>query len=353
MVGGSVVVDEYGPGIAFGADASGAPPTGDAAGAPPFTRDQVAPLPDIGLLQISGADAAKFLHAQLTNDVEHLPAGTARWAGYCSAKGRLQSTFRYWRDDATVLLTVARPLAATLRKRLSMFVLRSKARVDDASDEQAVFGLVGESVARAAAAAFGLQVPSAEGASSAGGCHLVGMPAATDGVERPRWLLAVPADRAADAWHAMTASDGAGAAPAASAWWRRTDVLAAIPRIVPGTYEAFVPQMLNFESVDGVNFRKGCYPGQEVVARSQYLGKLKRRMFLARGQGLPPPPGSDVMGADGAEPCGQVVMAASDGAGGFDILFESQVSAVEAGSVHAGGVALEVRSLPYPLKAID
>jgi folate-binding protein YgfZ len=126
-----------------------------------------------------------------------------------------------------------------------------------------------------------------------------------------------------------------------------------VPRVVAGTSELFVPQMVNFESVDGVNFRKGCYPGQEVVARSQYLGKLKRRMFAGHGDGVPPEPGADVVPAAGGEPCGQVVLAAPDGAGGFDLLFESQTAAVEAGPVAVGGATLALRALPYALKAID
>jgi folate-binding protein YgfZ len=312
----------------------------------------VAPLADLGLIAVQGDEAAKFLHAQLTNDVEHLVPGMARWAGYCTAKGRLLSTFRYWRDETSILLTLARPLAQPIAKRLSMFVLRTKARVADASDAHAVFGLAGDPAAGAAAQAFGLPVPGADGAASAGGVHLVGLPPLPPGPTGPgrsRWLLAVPADRAAETWAALIDA----AAPVDAQAWRRTEVLAGIPRIVPGTSEHFVPQMLNFESVDGVNFRKGCYPGQEIVARSQYLGKLKRRMFVAHGEGDPPEPGSDVVPAAGGEPCGEVVLAAPDGAGGFDLLFESQVAAVEAGPVRAGAATLEPRALPYALKPID
>jgi folate-binding protein YgfZ len=339
-VGARIATDPYGPTLAVGADAL-----------PPGAF--VAPLAELGVLSVSGEDATRFLHAQLTNDVEHLVPGTARWGGYCSAKGRLMSTFRYWRDDAAILLGVARPLAPSLARRLSMFVLRAKARVVDASDGHALFGLSGEVPAQAAAAAFGLEVPTAEGSASAAGAHLVGLPPMppdeAGAPARPRWLLAVPADDAARAWAALT-----DAAPAVGgAAWRRTEVLAGIPRIVPGTFEQFVPQMLNFESVDGVDFRKGCYPGQEVVARSQYLGKLKRRMFAAHGEGPEPAPGGDVASSGGGEPCGQVVLAAPDGAGGFDLLFESQVAAVEAGPVYAGGTLLAPRPLPYPLKAID
>ena len=345
-LGGAVTVDAWGPAIAVGADSV---PDG------PFA----APLSDLGLLSVTGEQAAAFLHAQLTNDVEHLALGTARWAGYCTAKGRLLSTFRYWRDASSILLTVSRPLAQPLAKRLSMYVMRTKAKVADASDAQVLFGLCGEPAATAAAQALGLVVPSADAAASGEGTHLVGlppMPAEAGAPARPRWLLAVPAAQAGSAWRAIVAA----AAPVSGAAWRRTEVLAGIPRIVPGTSELFVPQMLNFESVDGVNFRKGCYPGQEIVARSQYLGKLKRRMFAAHGDGLPPEPGSDVLpaGSDvlpavGGEPCGQVVLAAPDGAGGFDLLFESQVAAVDAGPVLAGDRLLVPRALPYPLRAID
>jgi tRNA-modifying protein YgfZ len=350
VVAGSPHVDAYGPGIVFGADAAGAPPSGDAAGAPPLSVEQVAPLPDLGVLSVSGADAAKFLHNQLTNDVEHLPVGEARWSGYCSVKGRLLSTFRYWRDDASILLTVSRPLADALRRKLSMFVMRSKARVEDASDDVAVFGILGDGTGARVAAELGLALPDENGSSSADGCHLAGLPPIdADGAARRRWLLVVPVGRAADAWAAARGV----AEPAASAWWRRTEILAGIPRIVPATFEQFVPQMLNFESVDGVNFRKGCYPGQEVVARSQYLGKLKRRMFGAHGAGVAPEPGTDILSAGGGEPTGQVVMSAPDGAGGFDLLFESQVAATEGGELRAGDATLALRPLPYPLKAID
>ena len=338
-VGGSVVTDAWGPAIAVGTDAL---PEG------PF----VAPLSDLGLITVAGDEAAKFLHGQLTNDVERLTAGEARWAGYCSAKGRLLSTFRYWRDADSVLLTVSRPLAAPVARRLSMFVLRAKARVADASDAHSVFGLAGLSAARAAAEAFGLSVPGADAVASAGGAHLVGLPdlpERTTAAPLGRWLLVVPSEAAPRAWSALRG----GAAAVCGAAWRRTEVLAGIPRIVAGTSELFVPQMINFESVDGVNFRKGCYPGQEVVARSQYLGKLKRRMFLGYGAGVVPEPGSDVFPGVGGEPCGQVVLAAPDGDGGFDVLFESQTAAVEAGPVRCGDVVLSLRTLPYTLKAID
>jgi folate-binding protein YgfZ len=300
-----------------------------------------------------------FLHGQLTQDVEHLSPGIARWAGFCSPKGRLMSTFRLWRDDSALFLSVARPLAAPIAKRLSMFVLRAKARVVNASDAWACFGLAGDAAAQAGAQWLGCAVPQADAAACALGSdglargHLVGLPAvtvpATD-APLPRWLLVVPADQATEVWGRLTAVSS----PMSGLAWRHAEVLSAVPRIVPATQELFVPQMINFESVDGVNFRKGCYPGQEVVARSQYLGKLKRRMFLAHGLGVEPAPGSDVLPASGGEPCGQVVLAAADGAGGFDVLFEARTEALDAGAPRTvDGTVLTVRALPYALKSID
>lgn len=336
--GGTVRVDACGPGIDVGATSL---PDGDV----------IAPLSDLGLIGASGEAAAAFLHGQLTNDVEHLLPGQARWAGYCTAKGRLLATTRYWRDEQTIWMTSARPLSQSLTKRLSMYVMRAKAKLVDHSDDCAVFGLCGQAVAALAARTMNLPLPEVDGASSGAGAHLVGLPglAQADGTLRARWLLVVAADQAGQTWQTLKTL----AMPVASEVWRRTEVLCGIPRIVPGSYEQFVPQMINFESVDGVNFRKGCYPGQEIVARSQYLGKLKRRMFLATGQGTTPEPGSDIMPASGGEPCGQVVLAASNGTGGFDLLFESQLAAIDAGSVLAGSIPLVLGSLPYPLKAID
>jgi folate-binding protein YgfZ len=339
VVGATPGEDPYGPALGF---ASAAPPSGAL----------VAALPDLGLLTVDGAEAARFLHGQLTNDVEHLQPGVARWGGYCSPKGRLLATFRYWRDGDGIRLAVARPLAASVARRLAMYVLRAKARVTDASDAHATFGLVGRAAGDAAAAFAGAGAVDPDASASVDGVHLVGLPPAPvrdDGPAQPRWLLVVPAARAADAWSALSAA----AAPVGTAEWRATEVRTAVARIVPGTYERFVPQMLNFESVGGVSFSKGCYPGQEVVARSQYLGKLKRRMVLVGGQGAEPAPGSDVHGPAGGEPVGLVVMAAPSGAGRFVALVETQVAAAEAGGLRAGAAELSLHPLPYALAAID
>lgn len=304
-----------------------------------------APLPDLGVLEVSGADAVTFLHAQLTNDVEHLGSGEARWFGYCSPKGRLLSTFLGWGAEDGVALTVARPQAEALRKRLSMYVLRAKARVVDRSDAVVLFGLGGDAVP-AALAEIGLDAPAAMSVARHDGLAVTGLPPVADVLvpgPLPRWLLAVPAERVDTVWSVLAAR----LCPASSTLWRRTEVRSGIPRIVAGAVERFVPQMINFELVGGVNFKKGCYPGQEVVARSQYLGKLKRRMFLARLAGPAPAPGADVVPADGGEPIGEVVLSAEAPGGAAEVLFEARTEAVPGSRPCVDGAPLEVLALPY------
>ena len=344
---------EPAPGAAFDAQLFNATPGVDAYGPQalfePLSNVQiasgsVAPLTDLSLICVTGNDAVSFLHNQLTNDVEHLDEQQARWFGYCSPKGRLMATFLGWREGPdSISLLISTPQAEPIRKRLSMFVLRAKAKVQDASASRMLFGLTGEQ-AFAALKALGIDPPAAMVHASNDDCHCVGLPSANvDGSECPRWLLSVPRDRAVQIWEALCAR----LAKSSTSDWRWTEVLAGIPRIVPATSEQFVPQMLNFELVDGVNFKKGCYPGQEIVARTQYRGTLKRRMFLGHLDGAVPEPGSDVQAQGAGEPCGKVVLAAKSPLGGVDLLFEAQISAVQEQPLSIGQSVIELKSLPY------
>ena len=301
----------------------------------------VAPLSTLGVIRARGDDAASFLHGQLTQDVLLLPDGQARLAGYCSAKGRLLASFVLLRlSAAEVWLVCPKELLAATLKRLSMFVLRAKVKLDDASAELAVRGLAGES-AQAALPAGSLPWSAAPQAAG----HAVALyPAA--GVARALWI--------------GPASDAALPGPALSeSLWAWSEVLAAVPTPGASQTDSFVPQMLNYESVGGVSFKKGCYPGQEVVARSQFRGTLKRRTCLAHAEGLAQAPsaGQEVFLASDAadQPSGVVVQAAFSPAGGVDLLAVVQVAAGEPGTpLHLGtpdGPVLVVQPLPYPLLA--
>lgn len=301
----------------------------------------VAPLSALGVIRARGDDAASFLHGQLTQDVLLLSDGQARLAGYCSAKGRLLASFVLLRLSATeVWLVCPKELLAATLKRLSMFVLRAKVKLDDASAELAVRGLAGES----ALAALPAGSPPWTAAPHAAGHAVALYPAA--GMARALWI--------------GPASDAAWPGPALlESLWAWSEVVAAVPAPGASQTDTFVPQMLNHESVGGVNFKKGCYPGQEVVARSQFRGTLKRRTCLAHAEGLAQAPsaGQEVFLASDAtdQPSGVVVQAALSPAGGVDLLAVVQVAASEAGTaLHLGapdGPVLVVQPLPYPLLA--
>lgn len=296
----------------------------------------VARLSHLGVIRAEGDDAAKFLHGQLTQDFSLLGLSEARLAAFCSAKGRMQASFiGFKRSPTEILLVCSRDILPATLKRLSMFVMRAKAKLTDASGDYALYGLAGDAIQSIAG---GVQTAwSKNDRDEATVVHLY--PA--DGVPRALWLA--PVAHPAPTGAALREQD-----------WAWGDVRSGIAMITTPIVEAFVPQMLNYESVGGVNFKKGCYPGQEVVARSQFRGTLKRRAYLAHGD-APMKAGDEVFqAADDSQPCGTVAQAAPSPLGGFDAIVSLQVAAMEAGGLHLAsfnGPALAVAPAPYPLLA--
>ncbi|NCT84993.1 MAG: folate-binding protein YgfZ [Comamonadaceae bacterium] len=280
-------------------------------------------LGDWGVIRAQGADAASFLHGQLTQDFALLDREHARLAGFCTAKGRLLATMVGWKqgEDEILLALPAETLAATL-KRLSMFVLRAKCKLSDASAEFAVYGLLGE------------PATDAWTLTRDGDAVQVALPGAG------RALRVQPADAPAPAGAAMSADDWAFAeAQAGMAWVRGA------------TVEAFVPQMINFEVLGGVNFKKGCYPGQEIVARSQYRGTLKRRLQVFETDGEAAIGQEIFHSADPEQPAG-IVAGCGRRDGRSLVAAEIKLAALEGGSLHLGsatGAALQPRPLPYDI----
>ena len=306
------------------------------------------PLPQFGVIDVAGDDAATFLHSQLTNDIEHLDAASARLSGYCSAKGRLLASFLAWRAGHGVQLLVSKDVQAAVQKRLSMFVLRAKAKLTDASDTLAVVGFAGD-VREALSGIFdalpdGVHV-KVDGPAGA----LIRVP---DAAGRKRYLWIGPRAEV----DARLAALGGKLPSVSPAVWDWLDVRAGEPRITQPAVEQFVPQMVNFDVIGAVNFRKGCYPGQEVVARSQYRGTTKRRTFLFDCDAVPLA-GQDVFASGHAnEPAGTVANAAPHPlhAGG-SALVEVRLAAItdELRLGAADGALLTRRALPYsvPLDA--
>lgn len=304
----------------------------------------VSPLPHLGVIRVSGADAANFLHNQLTQDVLLLDAQHARLAAFCNAKGRMQASFvLYKRAADEVLLVCRRDLLAQTLKRLSMFVLRAKAKLSDATAEFTLLGLSGDVVQLLCGAATSTEPGLRHVVNEGPDCADVLTIYPSQGVARGLYLAPV------DSPGSQAVSEFAGLTPEQ---WAVAEVMSGVAWVELATFEAFVPQMLNYESVDGVNFKKGCYPGQEVVARSQFRGTLKRRAFIARAE-VSMHAGQEVFSsADPVQPCGLVAQAASDGTCHVAIA-ELQLSATQGHSLHVGsaqGPVLNLLPLPYPLR---
>jgi len=281
---------------------------------------------------VEGADAASFLQGQLTQDFALLQDHQARLAAYLSPKGRMLASFiGFQRSGTELLLVCSRDLLPAALKRLSMFVLRAKARLTDASADFQCWGLAGDALLSIAGSALPAWSKADFGPASV--VHLY--PA--EG--QPRALLVAPADAPAPASPAL-----------APGLWDWSEVRSGVATLTAPVVDAFVPQMLNYESIGGVNFKKGCYPGQEVVARSQFRGTLKRRTYLAHAPSALAV-GAEVFAPDDAEqPVGTVVQAAAAPGGGVDALVTLQV-ATAGGALHTGGVPLTLLPLPYALLA--
>ncbi len=312
---------------------------------PPAPDAFVSPLDDIALLGFEGPDARAFLQAQLANDVAALTAGRGQWTSYNSAKGRVLANLWLWqsalaeRYDALV----ARDLAAAMQKRLSMFVLRAKLRVVDRAASHRLFGVTGSGAAVAVAAALG-RAPE-PGHAVAAATLPVEIAALPDG----RFVVVAPQDFAV----ATGAALGAHASPAGVERWHAFGVAAGVAWVTAATSDQFVLQMLNFDALSGVSFQKGCYPGQEVVARMRYLGRLKERLFRLHADAPPPVAGTRLYSpVFGEQPCGTVVDAAPDDRGGADFLAVLQLAAADAPGLALAtpdGAAVERRALPYAL----
>jgi len=297
----------------------------------------VAGLSHLGVIRVAGADAASFLQGQLTQDVALLGMSEARLAAFCNAKGRMQASFIVFkRSPEEILMVCSQDILPATLKRLSMFVLRAKAKLSDATADYALFGLAGSAIESIAPGAHPVWSRADVGAA-----NLVFL---YPGNGQPRALWCAPAGTPVPAGDALPLAQ-----------WQWLDVSSGIAMITQPIFEAFVPQMLNYESVGGVNFKKGCYPGQEIVARSQFRGTLKRRAFLAHTEGEPAV-GQEVFHASDAEqPCGLVAACAPRPGSGFDAIVSMTTAAAadaEGGRLTLGsaaGPALVLLPWPYPL----
>ncbi len=312
-------------------------------GLPPSSADAfLCDLSHEGVIQVGGADAASFLHAQLSNDVLGLADGVAQWNSWCSPKGRMLATMLVWKHTDGFSLQLPRSLQAAIQKRLQMFVLRAKVELKDAAESNVRFGICGKAAATLLAAEIG--------ALPARDLLVTSLPfGQVIRLSPARFEVSATAENGIALWNRLAEKSRRIGAAA----WDRQLIAEGIITVLPETQDQFVPQMANFELIGGISFHKGCYPGQEIVARTQYRGILKRRLAHVQGSGDAPRPGTPVYStAFGEQAAGTITNAAPCADGGFDALVVAQVEAIKANTMHLGiinGSQLTVHALPYPV----
>lgn len=300
-----------------------------------------------GLIDVYGTDAATFMQGQFCNDVRAVTAQRSQLSGYCNPKGRLLATFRLFLHGDHYYLSVPNALHDTVLKRLRMYVLRAKVTLAT-TDNRGGIGLAGIGVEQLVQTTLGTVPTDIDAVLTANGCAIVR-------VAGPLPRFEIHGDYAA--LRALWSELATHASAVGAEVWSLLDIRSGLATVYPQTSEAFVPQMINLQQVGGVSFSKGCYPGQEVVARMHYLGKLKRRMYRAHVTGAAAPQPGDALfttAQEAGQDTGMVVAAAAASQGGYEVLAVIQSAAVQHGDVRLGsatGVPLQFLELPYALDA--
>ena len=310
-------------------------------------------LKQTGLLSLEGEDAVQFIHGQLSNDIEHMKADQARLAAYCTPQGRILALSNVWKSGGKIWLTIPRDILSSLQKRLQMYILRAKVRLLDESGNMAILGIGGEKGGKALSKWFDPLPPEPFGKTENAHGVLIRV---ADAFGYPRYLLSVPAE------HLQTVESELSAMLSLCDEndWTMGDIKAGVPQITMPVQDKFIPQMVNLEQAGGLSFKKGCYPGQEIIARSQYKGTVKRRMYHGVVE-LPfeENPAIDVNLAAGADIvdssgqiCGTVVCSARRDDRRIDFLAVVQTDMVGNEALHAeksDGPAITWIPLPYSL----
>ena len=308
--------------------------------------DVVADLCHRALITVSGADARTLLQGQFANDVEAVNESRTQLSAWCSIKGRVLALFRIWQRGETLYLELPAEQRDTIMARLRMYVLRARVSISDGTEDDVRFGVSGIRAAECLAQELGPLPVDPDRARQYGGSTLIRLRGDT-----PRFQIIAPFDAAAALWERCRRC----AIPVALPAWDLLDIRAGVASIPAALSDQFLPQMLHLHRVDGLSFDKGCYAGQEIIARTQYLGRLKRRLHRAALNAPEPPAPGDALCAgtgDREGPVGQVVaVAPSLGPDAWELL------AVIKDEATAGGLRLRdplgppLELLPLPCRA--
>ncbi len=308
-------------------------------------QNVICDLSHLGLLEVSGDDAVTFLQGQVTNDVRLIGDNHAHYTGYCSPKGRLLALFFAFSHNQKLHLEFNQKLLEPITKRLRMYVMRAKVTINDVSDSTVRIGLSGNNIVDLLAPFFATVPKLAyESANNENGT-IICMPNAG----MPRYQIVGNTEQAKTMWLALKSD----CKPVGKACWEWLEIQAGIPDVYLSTQEEFVPQMLNLDALNAINYKKGCYTGQEIVARTHYLGKVKRRTQLAHiASDIGPTLGDDVMDAN-QQAIGKIVRCAPAIDAGFVVLVECRLESLALGDIYWNNIAFSIKQLPYSLDSVD
>ena len=298
-------------------------------------------LSHLGLLALKGVDVITFLQGQVTNDIKLLDGNNAHYTGYCNPKGRLLALFLAFSHLDHVHLQMPKELIESIAKRLKMYVMRSKVEIQDVSESIIKFGINGTNATELLTPIFDKIPHNDYELVSLDKGTLLKLPSVTS-----RYEIFTDAVNAPIIWNSLTKN----AKPVGVACWDWLEIQAGIPEVTLKTQEEFVPQMLNLDALNAINYKKGCYTGQEIVARTHYLGKVKRRTQLAHIVSIAIPElGDDVVDAN-KQAIGKIVRCAPSIEAGFDVLVECRLENLVQDSIYWNDAALIIKPLPYALE---
>ncbi len=304
-------------------------------------------LSNIGLIKASGEDTQSFLHGQFTNDLNQVTDTSSQLSSYCNPKGRMLAIFRIFKRDDDYFLLMRKDVIEATLKKLTMFKLMAKVELSDASNDFVIFGLAGPNTNSILEENKISSPTEINQVLSDNSNTIIRIPS-----ENSRMLFISETENAIRIWESLSKK----ASRSNSSVWQFHDIQSGIPQVTTDTSEAFIPQMVNLELIDGVNFQKGCYPGQEIVARTHYLGKPNRRMFKINIKANQAPnPGDNIYSEkDGEQPVGKIVSAVKNDSDDINALAVLRVEKKESHDLHTSssdGPAVNILPLPYSLES--
>lgn len=311
-----------------------------------YSKLVLADLSHYALIEASGDDVSEFLQGQLTNDIKLVTAHMSQLSAYCNPKGRILANFRIFKRQEHYFLRLRGDIIEPTLKRMRMFVMRSKVELIDRSDELSRIGIAGNAATEALSGIFKSLPQNTDESTTENEITLIKLPGNV-----PRYEAHGTVEKIKELWEELQKD----AVAIGENSWNLLTIRAGIPEIVSETVEAFVPQMVNLQAINSLSFTKGCYPGQEVVARMHYLGKLKRRLFIgsAKCDSLPAAGESIMTGDDNEQKAGQIVTASWSNEKTVEFLAVLQIEKAAEAELHiqsGSGPVIQLADLPYSLE---